>query len=471
MNNNLWWSPRLVLPQLLLVCAFLLSCTDASPAAAKKPKVCVIGAGVSGLAATRAVSERSDELDLVAFERNSEVGGLWIYDESQDKDAHGLPVHSSVYANLRTNLPGVLMSFFDFPYPADEGGLTCHTHDEFLEQMKKFADHFDLRKYIQFDTLVEKVVLVEGNKDDWRSDKWTVITKDLNTDQETAVLCDALMIGNGHYSKPRIPTIPNIEKFPGKVMHSHLYRHPEEFKGQTVLILGAGISGIDISIDVATQAKKVYLSHNHDRITAELPENVEQIRGLRSVDETGKQLILRDDSRIQADAIVFATGYLYDHPFLGPDSGLEFDDNFIYPLYKHMLNARHPSMALIGAPLNTAVFPVTYTQSHYFVQLLLGNARLPDYEARMDEIRSKYRVMTDREKKYAHSLEDKQWDYERELAKAGGFEVPIDEFAKLYNKWTKFRMQHLLGYKDSRLELMADGSFKIIGPDGEVWSD
>lgn len=45
--------------------------------------------------------------------------------------------------------------------------------------------------------------------------------------------------------------------FAGKVLHSHLYRFPEPFSGQTVVVLGAKASGIDISIELAKAGAKV----------------------------------------------------------------------------------------------------------------------------------------------------------------------------------------------------------------------
>lgn len=65
--------------------------------------------------------------------------------------------------------------------------------------------------------------------------------------------------------KEHIPKIPGIKDFSGRVIHSHIYRHPEEFVNQTVVVLGASFSGLDISIDINPFARKIYLSHQHDR--------------------------------------------------------------------------------------------------------------------------------------------------------------------------------------------------------------
>lgn len=66
-----------------------------------------------------------------------------------------------------------------------------------------------------------------------------------------------------HFFMPNIPKIPGLKNFPGKVLHSHNYRDPEDFKNKSVLILGGGISGIDIGQELMNVASEVYLSHNH----------------------------------------------------------------------------------------------------------------------------------------------------------------------------------------------------------------
>ena len=60
-----------------------------------------------------------------------------------------------------------------------------------------------------------------------------------------------------HYSTPLIPKTPGLETFPMEIMHSHDYRHPEHFRGKTVLCLGAAASGMDISIDISAYANQV----------------------------------------------------------------------------------------------------------------------------------------------------------------------------------------------------------------------
>ena len=42
-----------------------------------------------------------DAFDLRVFEQASRVGGTWVYTENTGIDERGIPVHSSMYRNLR----------------------------------------------------------------------------------------------------------------------------------------------------------------------------------------------------------------------------------------------------------------------------------------------------------------------------------------------------------------------------------
>lgn len=50
--------------------------------------------------------------------------------------------------------------------------------------------------------------------------------------------------------------------FSGKVMHSHSYRCPEPFAHQSVVVLGAGASGVDISFELAHAKAQVKQTSN-----------------------------------------------------------------------------------------------------------------------------------------------------------------------------------------------------------------
>ena len=60
-----------------------------------------------------------------------------------------------------------------------------------------------------------------------------------------------------HYWSPRIPELPGLSQFKGRVVHSYSFRDPVDMQGQKVLIVGAGNSGRDIAMEIADLATEV----------------------------------------------------------------------------------------------------------------------------------------------------------------------------------------------------------------------
>ena len=59
-------------------------------------RVAVIGAGMAGLCALRHLSNDPEQFDPVAFEQTKDIGGVWVYRDSDDD-----PVDGCLYKTLR----------------------------------------------------------------------------------------------------------------------------------------------------------------------------------------------------------------------------------------------------------------------------------------------------------------------------------------------------------------------------------
>nr|XP_012224297.1 PREDICTED: flavin-containing monooxygenase FMO GS-OX-like 2 [Linepithema humile] len=421
----------------------------------EKMKVCVIGAGAAGLCAARHLAANL-RYEITVYEQTNEIGGTWVYNEQSGLDENGLPIHSSMYQNLRTNLPAKIMNFPD--YTAMEGEEpSCVSHQEVLNYLKDYAQHFDIRRYIQLETEVEHVRFELSES--CNREKWSVQVKKLKTNEIELQYFDAIMVCNGHYFDPYVPIISGIDSFPGAILHSHAYRKPDEFSGKTVLVLGAASSGIDIGIDLSDHAARVYLSHNHDRLTSSLPSNMMQVAGVESVHES--TIRLRDGTSVDdVDVFLFCTGYKYSFPFLDENCGIRVDNNYVIPLYKHLINIEHPSMCIVGIPTVVVPFPMFHMQVQYFLALLENRTTLPAKSVLLEDS-----TLKTPKKRHAHKLMDRQWDYNDSLAIAGGFDrLPL--FYKLgYGAWSVQRPTNLLRYKDSRFVISEDGqSVELIIP-------
>src|SRR5262245_34504145 len=98
------------------------------------PRVCVIGAGSSGIAAVKALRDRGIPFDC--FEKSDRVGGLWAFGNTGG--------HHAAYRSLRINSSRDLMQFADFPMPKSYPDYP--THGQIAAYFDRYVDFFGLRE-------------------------------------------------------------------------------------------------------------------------------------------------------------------------------------------------------------------------------------------------------------------------------------------------------------------------------------
>lgn len=409
-------------------------------------KVCVIGAGAAGLCAARHLVGDTN-FETTIYEQTGDIGGTWVYNDQIGSDENGIPIHSSMYQNLRTNLPAKIMNFPDFMRMQYQEPC-CISHDEVLSYLRNYMEHFQLHKHIKFHVKVENIRPDTFNND--TKERWLVRVKHLKTQRTEENHFDAVIICNGHYFEPYMPAIPGMDSFSGIVLHSHSYRKPEEFSGKIVLVLGAASSGIDIGIDLAAYSSTVYLSHNQERFTSPLPSNMVQVVGVERLE--GTKCFLRDGTCVTIDVFLYCTGYRYSFPFLDESCGVKVDDNYVTPLYKHLINIEHPTMAIIGIPSQIVPFPMFHIQIQYFLSFLKNRFTLPSKAEMLEDAKLKTP-----KKRHAHKMMIKQWEYNDLLADAGGFDRLPSFYKAGYVAWSAQRKANFLRYKYAKFIVSEDG--------------
>lgn len=195
-------------------------------------RVAVVGAGAAGICAAKHLKSRG--IEPVIFEIGSKIGGLWVYEND-----NGL---SSAYKSLHVNSEAKVTAYEDFPFPP--GSPLYPDHAQMVAYFETYADHFELRPHIRFNTEVTQIRHDTG---------WTVKTKDGAPEE-----FDAVVVASGHQSVPRDP--PFAVDFTGKYLHAHAYRVPEEFADQDVLVVGIGNSACDIASDICTHTRSTTIA-------------------------------------------------------------------------------------------------------------------------------------------------------------------------------------------------------------------
>ena len=378
-------------------------------------RVCIIGAGCSGLAAIKNLVQAGVR-DIVCYEKNDQIGGNWVYTAGES--------HSSVCETTHIISSKKLSEYIDFPMPDDYPDYP--SHNQILKYFQSYADHFDLRKFIQFNTAIEKVEKLEN-------EKWKV---KLNIGEEK--IFDYLMVANGHHSVPRMPDFPG--KFEGEILHSHAYKTNQGYEGKRVLVIGAGNSGCDCAVEISRVADYVAISlrrpyyiipkflmgkptDTYNELLTKLPGFVQRISqrvslllsvgdyqnyGLEKPDYSitkchpvlnsellykirhgkvhpkkgierfeGKKVYFKDGTSEDFDVILAATGYKITFPFFDKKF-VDYSESERIPLYLRMIDPKHPSLFFIGlVQPQGCVWPISDYQSKYVANVIMGRCTLP----------------------------------------------------------------------------------------------
>jgi dimethylaniline monooxygenase (N-oxide forming) len=102
-----------------------------SARARRRKRVCVVGAGITGLAAAKVFQD--DGFDVVVFEKEARIGGVWA--------------SSRTYPGLRTNGPRESYAFSDLPYPQTADDFP--TAEQVRQYLAMYVEHFGLGSLIR----------------------------------------------------------------------------------------------------------------------------------------------------------------------------------------------------------------------------------------------------------------------------------------------------------------------------------
>ncbi|KAL0550360.1 hypothetical protein IC582_014868 [Cucumis melo] len=357
-------------------------------------RVAVIGAGAGGLVTARELGREGHQ--VVVFERNTRIGGTWVYSSEIESDPLGVDpnrtrIHSSLYKSLRTNLPRELMGVRDYPFVPREGEdrdpRRFPSHREVLKYLEDFANEFGICKLVRFGTEVVFAGLEEVGK-------WRVEFRCENGDVDED-LFDALVVCVGNYSQPRVAEIPGIDGWPGEQLHSHNYRDPEPFRGKVVVLIGYSSSGTDICQELIGVAKEIHIAWRSAKTelldTESINSNVSFHPMIESVHKDGA-VVFQDGCTVSADVILHCTGYKYHFPFLETNGIVTVDNNRVGPLYKHVFPpALAPGLSFVGLPFKVVPFPLFELQSNWIAGVLSNRIALPSKEEMLADVKAFYK--------------------------------------------------------------------------------
>ncbi len=189
-------------------------------------RVCVIGAGISGLVAAKVLRGRGCEVAVI--EKSGDLGGVWE------------PARS--YPGVQTQTPRDLYCFSDFPMPAEypewPTGTQMHAY------LGAYAQHFGLRPCIRFQTEVLSLSRQPGGNG------WQVTLRGADAAVGTERF-ELVVVATGQFSQPRLLHLPGEDAFVaagGSIRHSSQYTDGALARGREVAVVGFSKSATDIAM-------------------------------------------------------------------------------------------------------------------------------------------------------------------------------------------------------------------------------
>lgn len=415
-------------------------------------KICIIGAGAAGLISIK----RAIELDceVIAFELTKRIGGVWNYTDQVGKDKYGVDIHSSMYKNLRTNLPIEIMCYPNEPFRNQKDSFV--SSEEVLKYYQTFDAKYDLKKHVKFEHQVVRVrPLTNG---------WEVIVKDLATNIYATHNFDGVIVCSGHFHSANVPEYEGCDVFQGKQFHSHDYRCSEPFKDERVLVIGGSFSGVDIVQESSRFAKNVTWSHHlgENRDSRSFRENVEQKTDVARLTPRGAEFV--DGSFSEFTVVIYCTGYEYKFPFLSVDCGISTEDRYVKPLFMHCLSINRPTLGIIG--LSNLIVPnqMFDLQAQFCLAFMTGRKILPSKSEMMKEYENDVAFQMSRGfggKKMHYLGDGVQDDYYIKLAERAGVEPIMPCVSRMHTQCLLNAKADLVNFRNIKFRVIDENNFEM----------
>ncbi|KAF1957951.1 FAD/NAD(P)-binding domain-containing protein [Byssothecium circinans] len=201
----------------------------------KNVKVILMGAGASALNFFKKAEEEMENLDIVCYEKNGDVGGTWLENR---------------YPGCACDIPSVN---YQFTWKIKLWSHYYSYSPEIWEYLKDIERENDfINKYIK---LRHRIDHVEW---DGTAGLWRLKIRNLETDELVDDSAEFFINAGGVLNNWKWPDIPGLKDFKGKLMHSARYEEGFDLTNKRVAVIGAGSSGVQIVAAIQRKVKHLY---------------------------------------------------------------------------------------------------------------------------------------------------------------------------------------------------------------------
>jgi cation diffusion facilitator CzcD-associated flavoprotein CzcO len=185
----------------------------------------IVGAGFGGIGAAIQLKRLGFD-NFTILDREDDLGGTW---------------HVNHYPGIAVDIPSTTYSYWFEPKP--DWSRLFAPGSEVKQYATDVADKYDVRRHMRFNTTVE------GAQWDEDAQMWRVGLAGGET-----LTTRFLITATGFLSQPRMPDIPGIASFQGKVVHTTAWDHDYRYEGRRIAVIGTGASAVQVVPELAKGA-------------------------------------------------------------------------------------------------------------------------------------------------------------------------------------------------------------------------
>ncbi|MBQ0905113.1 NAD(P)/FAD-dependent oxidoreductase [Micromonospora sp. U21] len=201
-------------------------------------RIAIVGAGFAGLSAAKVL--RQSGFDVTVFEKAPDVGGVWS--------------RTRRYPGLRTQNDKGTYHLSDLPMPAHYPQWP--TGEQVQQYLESYVEMFGLGAVLRLSTEVVSAALLDNETG------WLLASRPAGQDPVTVERYDHLIVANGIFSDPLVPSFDGREDFTaagGRVLAAGDFHDLAAARGKNVLVVGYGKSSCDVAVPLSDVAAQTHL--------------------------------------------------------------------------------------------------------------------------------------------------------------------------------------------------------------------
>ena len=415
--------------------------------------VLVIGGGPAGIAQLCVFAETPHTFTVVCFEQGSEMGGQWTYTEKVGN------VHQSMYRNHQTNGLNEMLELPDYSFVEHFGHpITSYPpRAVMLDYIQGWAAKWKIDV-----TCNRRVIQVEYMKE---PKKFRVVSENTLTGARMLDKFDYVIVATGHFSVPNdITFYPGMEDFNGIVIHSHNFRHAQDYTGKQLLVIGNGYSGEDIAMQcIKFGATTCTLCHKKNNGPTGLNfehMNIKESSVPTHYDGSRGVFVFSDGHHEAFDAVIYCTGYTYSFPFLPADLALKTPNRLVpNTLWKGIVHPDNTCLLYLGMPDQYYTFSAFHAQGKFVRGIIEERIELPS-KSKMNEDTTAWQTRENSIGNDHYKQHRLQYAHTEEAAALVGAHLRDD--SALFDQWLNDRENNILTYRDQSAVSRVSGLTSLI---------